>query len=67
MSRIYEHLTPEISERIRYDREHNCRPDFATKSINAVRRDHSSDGESVWRPAYIRDVDKIMHSPYYNR
>ena len=67
MSRIYEHLSPEISERIRYDREHDCRPNFATKSQDAIRRDNSADRESVWRPAYIRDVDKIMHSPYYNR
>ena len=27
----------------------------------------SSDRESVWRPAYLRDADKILHSPYYNR
>ena len=67
MSRIYEHLTPELSERIKYDRENNCRPDFGTKSTEAIRRDHHSDGESVWRTAYIRDVDKIMHSPFYNR
>ena len=67
MKRIYEHLSPEISERIRYDREHDTRPNFATKSADAIRRDNSSDRESVWRPAYIRDVDKIMHSPYYNR
>ena len=67
MKRIYEHLSPEISERIRYDREHDTRPNFATKSAEAIRRDNSSDRESVWRPAYIRDVDKIMHSPYYNR
>ena len=67
MSRIYEHLSAELAERIKYDRENNCRPDFATKSSAAVRRDNSSDSESAWRPAYIRDVDKIMHSPYYNR
>ncbi len=67
MSRIYEHLSKEISERIRYDREHDCRPNFATVSAEAIRRDNSADRESVWRPAYIRDVDKIMHSPYYNR
>ena len=67
MSRIYEHLSSEIAERIQYDREHNCRPDFAAKSSDAIRRDNSSDSESAWRTAYIRDVDKIMHSPYYNR
>ena len=63
----YEKLSPEISERIKYDIEHNCRPDFAARGANAVRRNPLFDRESIWRPAYARDVDKIMHSPYYNR
>lgn len=63
----YEKLSPEILERIREDIEKGTRPDFAAKSKNAVRRNPDFDKESVWRPAYVRDVDKIMHSPYYNR
>ena len=63
----YEKLSPEILERIREDIEKGTRPNFAAKSSNAVRRYPAFDRESVWRPAYVRDVDKIMHSPYYNR
>ena len=63
----YEKLSPEISEQIKYDREHNTRPDFSAKGADAKRRNPNFDKESVWRPAYVRDVDKIMHSPYYNR
>ena len=63
----YEKLSPEILERIREDIEKGTRPNFAAKSQNAVRRNPNFDKESVWRPAYVRDVDKIMHSPYYNR
>ncbi|MBO7304693.1 MAG: HD domain-containing protein [Clostridia bacterium] len=63
----YEKLSKELSERIREDIEKCTRPNFAAKSSLAVRRDPTSDKESVWRPAYARDVDKIMHSPYYNR
>lgn len=63
----YEKLSPELSERIKYDIEHNCRPDFAAKGATAQRRNPNFDRESIWRPAYARDVDKIMHSPYYNR
>ena len=63
----YEHLSCELTERIRYDIEHNTRPSFAADTAKAVRRDPNEDKESVWRPAYSRDVDKIMHSPYYNR
>ena len=65
--RNYEHLSKEMSERIRYDREHGTGPNFAAKGKDALRRDMSSDKESAWRPAYLRDVDKILHSPYYNR
>ena len=67
MARNYEKLSPEISERIRHDIENNTRPQFAAKGADAVRRNPLFDKESIWRPAYVRDVDKIMHSPYYNR
>ena len=63
----YEKLSPEISERIREDIEKGTRPDFAAKSANAIRRNPLYDRESIWRPAYARDVDKILHSPFYNR
>jgi len=63
----YEQLSPEILERIREDIEKGTRPNFAANSANAKRRDPDLDRESVWRPAYVRDVDKIMYSPYYNR
>ena len=67
MARNYEKLSPEISERIKQDLENNTRPQFAAKGADAVRRNPLFDKESIWRPAYVRDVDKIMHSPYYNR
>ena len=63
----YEHLSHELSLRIRSDIENNTRPSFAQNSAMAVRRNPNEDRESVWRPAYARDVDKIMHSPFYNR
>ena len=63
----YEKLSPELSERIKYDIEHGTRPDFGAKGASAQRRNPTFDRESIWRPAYARDVDKIMHSPYYNR
>ena len=65
--RNYEKLSSEMSERIRYDIEHNTKPDFAAKGSMAKRRNQAYDRESIWRPAYVRDVDKIIHSPFYNR
>lgn len=32
-----------------------------------IRRDPSADAPTIWRPAFIQDIDKIMHCPYYNR
>ncbi len=63
----YEKLSPEITERIKEDIEKGTRPNFAAVGSKAQRRNTAYDRESVWRPAYSRDVDKIMHSPYYNR
>ena len=38
------------------------------KVVNAIRRiDKEHDRATLWRPAFVRDVEKIMHSPYYNR
>ena len=63
----YKKLSREVSERIKYDIEHGTRPDFAARGSLAIRRNPDFDKESIWRPAYVRDVDKILHSPYYNR
>ena len=63
----YEKLSNELTERIKTDIENNTRPNFSAKSALAIRRDNSRDVESIWRPAYARDADKILHSPYYNR
>jgi dGTPase len=63
----YERLSPELTDRMRRDILSGARPTFARATSDARRRDPSSDLESIWRPAFSRDVDKILHSPYYNR
>ncbi len=63
----YEKLSPQLTERMRQDIADNTRPSFGADSSKSIRRDPSSDRESIWRPAYARDTDKILHSPYYNR
>lgn len=56
---LYNSLSKEIQEKIKSD----------IKSINdnEIRRDNSHDIPNLWRPAYIRDCEKIMNCPYYNR
>lgn len=64
----YDTLSAELVERIRTDRENGTMPDFAAKDSEAVRRsDTQKDRATIWRPNFVRDVDKIMHSAYYNR
>ena len=33
----------------------------------AVRRNNDIDKANLWRPVFVRDIEKIMHLPYYNR
>lgn len=68
MKMKYDSLSAELIERIRYDRENNTMPNFAARDSEAIRRvDREKDKATIWRPAYVRDVDKILHSAYYNR
>lgn len=56
----YEKLSPEL--------EREILEKFKSKSSPpAIRRNPQKDIPSAIRPAYIRDVEKIIHSPYYNR
>ena len=63
----YEQLSRELTERIAEDKAKGTLPTFRARSADAVRRDADHDREAVWRSAYVRDVDKILHSPFYNR
>ncbi len=34
---------------------------------DVVRRNAERDRAKLWRPCYIRDIEKILHHPFYNR
>lgn len=63
----YERLSDELSERIKTDRENHAMLHTAFPEENVIRRDNSRDKANILRTAFIRDIDKIMHCPYYNR
>ena len=64
----FEEISAGLSERIAYDRQHHTSPAVGTPDGMAFRRIAlDSDLPTVWRPSFIKDVDKIMHCPYYNR
>ena len=52
---------------MREDLQNGTQPKSAFDERNVVRRKESHDAATVWRTAFIRDIDKIMHCPYYNR
>lgn len=58
----YEKLSDELQKRINEELLNG--EGFTDK---AIRRSASHDQATLWRPAFVRDVEKIMHSPYYNR
>lgn len=60
---IYESLSEEVQEQIKKDLS-----DRERESVDsAIRRDSTHDRANLWRPGFIRDVEKIIHNPYYNR
>ena len=64
----YETLSKEIEAKIITDRENGSIPAVAFNEENTHRRHVTArDKASVWRTAFIHDIDKIIHCPYYNR
>ncbi len=63
----YESLTKEIENKILSDNEKNISNPYAFDDKNVIRRDNQRDKATTIRTAFIRDIDKIIHCPYYNR
>lgn len=67
MSSNYRSLSKEISDRISEDRANNIKNPYAFKNEDAIRRYSTGTKGSIWRPAFVMDVEKILHNNYYNR
>lgn len=63
----YDNLTSELQERIIEDRRNHVVNPYAFQDKNVLRRRMDHDRANLWRPAFVRDSEKIMHIPYYNR
>jgi len=63
----YIQLSKAMEERILSDREKGIRSLSFTANEDAIRRKQDWDKNTLLRPAYIRDVEKIMNVPFYNR
>lgn len=63
----YISLSKELQERIKEDRANHWVNPYAFKDENIIRRNMDHDKANLWRPAFVRDCEKIMHLPMYNR
>ncbi|MCH5252701.1 MAG: HD domain-containing protein [Lachnospiraceae bacterium] len=63
----YHHLSKDLQKKIREDRSRNWQNPYAFRDEDIVRRNPDHDRANLWRPAFVRDSEKIMHVPYYNR
>ncbi|MCH5265390.1 MAG: HD domain-containing protein [Lachnospiraceae bacterium] len=63
----YHVLTRELQEEIEQNRREHWQNPYAFSDEDIVRRNPNHDHANLWRPAFVRDVEKIMHVPYYNR
>ena len=67
MSLKYNSLSPELQEQIICDRNEKWVNPFAFRNEDALRRNNNRDVSSILRPPFVRDIEKIIHIPAYNR
>ncbi len=63
----YINLSDETAARIERDRREGRTNPYACKDEDIIRRDTDHDAANIHRPAFVRDIEKIMNVPYYNR
>lgn len=63
----YHVLSGELQEKILADKKKHWKNPYACPDDKILRRDTAHDVANLWRPAFVRDIEKILHNPYYNR
>lgn len=63
----YEKLTPETEKRIITEKAEGSFASLAFDEANVIRRNPGKDKADIIRTAFVRDSDKIIHCPFYNR
>jgi len=63
----YKTLSKELIEQINSDRKNHSDNPYACKDNEVIRRYSGHDYSKLWRPAFVMDVEKIIHNNYYNR
>lgn len=63
----YDKIEPEIEKTIKKNRENGWVNPYRCNDESVIRRDMSRDKNNLLRPSFVRDAEKILHHPYYNR
>ena len=63
----YISLSKELQDKILEDRNNHWVNPYAFRDEDVVRRNTDRDKATLVRPAFVRDCEKIMNVPYYNR
>ena len=56
-----------LSEQLAQENEHRSYLDLSCPDSAALRRKSDGKPQQIWRPAFAKDIDRIMYSPFYNR
>lgn len=65
---MYEELSSEIANKMICEKRKGTFRKIAFDDARVIRRiSNPHDEGTVWRPPFVRDIDKIMNCPYYNR
>ncbi len=67
MALAYNMLSEELQNRIISDRKEHWENPCKFPDEKIVRRRADTDKPNLWRPAFVRDTEKILHLPVYNR
>lgn len=63
----YHQLDREVEERMLSDRRSHAENPYKANERDALRRNMQRDSSTLLRPAFSRDIDKILHLPQYSR
>ena len=56
-----------LAQQMAQEKENRSYIDYTCRDSAAIRRSPENKPDQIWRPAFAKDIDRIMYSPFYNR
>ena len=63
----YNKISKELENQIKKDQKKHWENPEKCDPQKAMRRNSNKDEDTLLRPAFVRDIEKILHLPFYNR